>query len=389
MPKHWGAKETEKAQALFAREQDYHQVADLLNAEFDNDRSPKAVKTKLAYLARGAKVDFSKLAKEMFNQADERASVIKLPEREAVFKGRRKEDAVLLLSDMHIGKVNWFVDLDTDEPYQTYNEEIMLEEVNTLLDGVATYNEILSGGYDIRKLHIWAVGDLLDNDQIQKGQQFFIDNGVGAQLMLGVRVLARMIRELLHFYQEIALELVPGNHGRMTPKPTRAPTSNNFDWLLGAILEREFQHEERVSVHPSNSWFRYLTVHGWKYLLHHGNAVYSWMGMPYYGLTRRGTQRRTELPIDLETIGHFHTQFTIPINAYSKTLVNGSWIEKDDFSWHKYATLSWPQQTYFGLSPKRPITWLTDLDLKKKDENVARQWRNWARLHIHETDQAG
>ena len=40
--------------------------------------------------------------------------------------GKIKEDAVLCLSDMHIGKINRFLNLNTGEKEITYNKEIML-----------------------------------------------------------------------------------------------------------------------------------------------------------------------------------------------------------------------------------------------------------------------
>jgi len=66
---------------------------------------------------------------------------------------------------------------------------------------------------------------------------------------------------------------------------------------------------------------------------------------------------------DIECIGHFHQKMEIPIGSNAIALVNGAWIENDDFAWRTMGVLSRPEQWYFGVSPKRPRTWQFPLDL--------------------------
>ena len=94
----------------------------------------------------------------------------------------------------------------------------------------------------------------------------------------------------------------------------------------------------------------------------------SWMSIPYYGIVRKSRSRRIEMPYDLECIGHFHQAMEIPVAGAAKTVVNGSWIEKESFAWDVLGVLSVPQQYFFGVSSKRCRTWDWKLDLKKNNK---------------------
>jgi hypothetical protein len=87
------------------------------------------------------------------------------------------------------------------------------------------------------------------------------------------------------------------------------------------------------------------------------------MSLPYYGIVRQSKARRLELQYDIEVIGHFHTRMEIPTSSKTYTLVNGSWISKDTFGWKKFGALSKPEQYFFGISDKRPVSWKFELDL--------------------------
>jgi hypothetical protein len=309
-------------------------------------------------------IEYEALVDSLREQAQKDAAIIQTPPKQELFSGRREESAVLMVSDAHVGKRNYFLDMETGESIETYNKDIMLKEFNRLLDGISTVNAILANSYTLRKLYIFGLGDILDNDIIVKGQKWFVDVGVGGQLMLAVEAFTKLINELLMTFEEIEFVVIGGNHGRMTPRREKAPFYNNFDWIMGQVLKIQFQNEPRVTITTPESWFYLQKIYGWRYLLHHGNSVYSWMGLPYYGLQRSGKARRTEVAIDVECIGHFHQRMEIPINSKSYTLVNGSWIDRDDFGWEKYGVFSKPEQIYFGVSPKRPRTWSFNLDLR-------------------------
>ena len=152
----------------------------------------------------------------------------------------------------------------------------------------------------------------------------------------------------------------------MSQKMEASPSTRSFDYHMLKILEVIFQNENRVKFIIPDSWFYVQKIYNWRFLLHHGNTVYSWLSLPYYGIVRQGKARRIEIPYSIECIGHFHQRMEIPVGSHSYTLVNGSWIPKDFFAWQKYGVLSKPEQYFFGVSSKRPRTWSFSIDLEQK-----------------------
>ena len=278
------------------------------------------------------------------------------------FSGKVSEEACLVLSDVHVGKRNVFYDLEKCENITTYNTSIFLEETENLLKGVHKIVDLLKTNYDIEKLNVFCVGDLIDNDLIYKGQRFFIDACAGEQLWIAVKAFTEMFTALLEIFKEIEIISIPGNHGRKAFMEAQ-PSANNFDYHLMKILSVVFQHNDNISFVVPNSWNYMHTIFDWKYYLHHGNDVYSWMSLPYYGITRKSTKRMSEIQFDKEIIGHFHTDMRIPISSKADTLVNGSWINRDNFAWEKFGVFSKAKQRFFGVNKKRPETWSFAIEL--------------------------
>jgi len=307
-------------------------------------------------------VDAQKFAKEILAGLEGQKPILYLPRKKKIFSGKIIESAALMLSDIHCGQVNKFPDKN-GKMQITYDTEIMVQEFDRLLDGVFTVNTLLSTSYHIKKLYIFGVGDYMENDVIFKGQRFFIDKSVGQQLKTLVNVFSSFLLRCAEMFDEVEFICVAGNHGRFQMGRDAAPIDNNWDNLFGWMMEIMFRGNERIKITVPETWFYLAEVYGWKYFLHHGDTVYSWMNIPYYGLKRQGTARRIEMPFDIECIGHFHHRMEIPISGESITLVNGGWISKSDFGWRKFGVLSKPEQIYFGISPKRARSWCFNLDL--------------------------
>jgi len=299
----------------------------------------------------------------LIRQLKSEKSIIKTTPYTNPFTGKQKEDAVLLLSDIHIGRVNKFLNLNTGKTEEAYNTKIFLKEAEILVHSIHRVIDLLSPTFQISKLWIFGLGDIIDNDLIFRGQRFFIDSSSGEQLWQGVKALTDIFKALLEIFKEIEVINVIGNHGRFTFQREASPVANNFDYHIMKILEVAFVNEDRSKFNLPDSWFAYPKIGNFQYLLHHGDTVYSWMALPYYGIVRRSKARLNELPFDIETIGHFHTKMEIPLSSKSFTIVNGGWIPKYDYAWKQYGVIDVPKQSFFGVSKKRSRTWSFDLDL--------------------------
>ena len=336
----------------------FNRNGSLVNSNKVREQNEKSVKEdKMKNL-----VDAQDFAKEILDGLGKQKPILYLPKNKKIFKGKIVEAAALMLSDIHAGQVNKFPD-ESGKLVTTYDTNIMVQEFDRLLDGVFTVNTLLSGSYQLNKLYIFGLGDYMENDVIYKGQRFFIDKSVGQQLKMLVNVFSDFLLRCAEMFDEVEFICVAGNHGRFQMGRDAAPIENNFDNLFGWMLEIMFRGNKKVKITVPETWFYVARVYDWKYFLHHGDTVYSWMNIPYYGLKRQGTARRIEIPFDIECIGHFHHRMEIPISGESITLVNGGWISKSDFGWRKFGVLSKPEQIYFGISPKRARSWCFNLDL--------------------------
>jgi len=280
-------------------------------------------------------------------------------------KGGLKEVAVLLFSDFHYGRINKILNPETGEVETTYNKQIAVNELNRLLDGIFTIDNLLRGSYQIDKLHVFGLGDLVEGDLIFEGQKFFIEGGVGQQVIEGATHLANFLKVLLGEFKEIEFINVIGNHGRFTKRRSAAPPANNFDYFVGKILETMFANEPRIKFVCPESRFFIKDIFGWKYYLHHGEEITGWMGLPYYGIVRQAKARKAETNYNIDCMGHWHTRMEIPVGSTAYTLVNGSFVPKDENAFVRLGVLSKPEQYYFGVSPRRPRSWSFSLDLKR------------------------
>ncbi len=309
-------------------------------------------------------VDYEKVVNAIWKNVEKNKVEIQLPPLKKRKGVKLVEQAVLLLSDIHFGKVNSFWDYTTNQQIITYDIPIFIKELNRLLDGIVTIRNLLLGGYDFEMLNIFCLGDLIDNEIIYRGQQKFIEEGVISQVLSLIEYLKEMVLYLLNIFPKIRMIFISGNHSRLNSKIEADYDYNNFDYLIGSILkEHTFNGIQSVEIIVPESWFYVAEIYSWKYLLHHGNSVYTWMGIPYYGILRQSKSRRMEIPYDIEIMGHFHQVMEMVTSSHSRTIINGSWIKNDNFAWRKFGILSVPQQLFFGVSPKRPKTWEFPLDL--------------------------
>ena len=309
--------------------------------------------------------ELNELEKRILDLLSKEKTKIELPQLQIKNGHKLVEQAVLVLSDIHYGKLNYFYDYQKERRICTYSPEIFIQESNRLLDAVQTINKLLFGGYTFERLNLFCVGDLVENEIIFKGQEKFISQGIVLQVVEFVSYFKKIILELLKLFPKIRVIVVGGNHGRIADLDGGTDWDyNNYDYLVGKIIQTIFEKQKRIEVVVPNSWFYVEEIYGWRYLLHHGSSVYSWMGIPYYGITRQSKSRRMEIPFDVEVIGHFHHLMEVTTSSQAKTLVNGCWIDKDQYGWKKFGNLSVPEQWYFGISRKRPISWQFKIDLR-------------------------
>lgn len=281
--------------------------------------------------------------------------------------GKRQEEAVLVLSDMHTGMVNEIYDPITQRKIVTYNEAIRQQEALYLRDSIFEIHEILSKSYNLKTLHIFMLGDMITNDRIFDGQAFEIDRPYGQQVWDTVRDLTNLINQMKDRFENIHIIGAVGNHGRSNPNTYEEPVENNFEWSLYKMIQQTFNNDPRVRVEVPNTRFYSTSILGHTYYMSHGDS--------FRGFSRNAVDKAArdvlnalipDLPqgFDVYIMGHMHSAEKMDLNERSSLLINGSWIPRDQYGYKMFRRYSKPQQWFFGVSEGRPITWAYALDLK-------------------------
>lgn len=274
-------------------------------------------------------------------------------------KGKQTEDLALVWSDMHTGMIN-------KHPLTgevTYNEKIQEEELQVLLNGVFRFYNLYKPSYNLETFYIFDVGDNVTNDRIYDGQQAEITCGVGKQIIKTFEYQSNFIKRVLEIFPKVVVVKVPGNHGRTTSKPVSEEATNSFEYLLGKLLQERFANNKRVEIIVPDTYHYAVTIRGHRYLLSHGSNI---RGATLNSIERAVKDLSTlayKEFYDLMIIGHFHTALKLRITPETTLLVNGCFINMDDYAYNKLKKFSSPTQYLFNISKKSAMHNLQEINL--------------------------
>jgi len=134
------------------------------------------------------------------------------------------------------------------------------------------------------------------------------------------KLLADVIHKLApHFERVIVDFMVPDNHSRLTDKiQFKEAGQNSLNYLVGFIAKTILEKQENVTFNIHYQYQKVVNVIGRRYLLTHGHAIRSWMGVPYYGIEKKAgkeAMRRMVVKMggfDRIVMGHYHAPLTHP-----------------------------------------------------------------------------
>lgn len=275
-------------------------------------------------------------------------------------KTKQSEDLALIWSDMHTGMIN-------KHPLTgevTYNEKIQEEELEALLKGVYRFYQLYKPSYNLETFYIFDAGDNITNDRIYEGQQAEITCGVGEQILKTFEYQSEFIKKVLEIFPKVVMIKVPGNHGRTSAKPISEDASNSFEYLLGKLLQERFAGNKRVDIIVPDTYRYTANIRGHKYLLFHGNHI---RGATLNSIERASKDLATlayKEFYDVMIIGHFHTSLKLRITPETTLLVNGCFIDMDDYAYNKLRKFSSATQYLFNISRRSPLHNLQEINLK-------------------------
>lgn len=277
-------------------------------------------------------------------------------EFEPVKSERTEQEMVLLWSDLHAGEV---VDLEATAGVNEYSWQIMLDRMADTQASVFSHAEHY--GFNISRFVIAMLGDMLSGF-IHDELTITNDRPVADALVDLAYDHAPLLTGYADYFGSVHCIGVPGNHPRMTQKPSYKEYYNNADWLFYKLLESILANDPRITFEiPRSAWAISTIADRWRVLLMHGDGIRSTMpGVPWGGVLRRITTIEAQMlkartPLDFVFMGHFHSQNVLDgVNA--QTFTNGSVKGPDEYSLAKFGSGQDASQTLLTFHPKRGWT---------------------------------
>lgn len=174
----------------------------------------------------------------------------------------------------------------------------------------------------VKRLNVWMEGDLVEGTTIYASQSFYVDSHVVSQTIEVGRVLAQFLRTVAPYYDEIVVDGVLGNHGRISKE---MPVAANMDLLAMKYMEALVADIKNVRTRIQDKTFYAIVERfGRRYLLVHGDDVV----MSLTGFKTAVRKWRDLVgQVDVVLVGHHHTSVVTPT-----LVVNGSFVGPSEYS---------------------------------------------------------
>lgn len=291
-----------------------------------------------------------------------------------------KMNSILKLNDKYI-LPNWMHEL-SDRQVTVFRNELIKG------DGSIKHEKMGKDGYIKNTSYaLWGKKDLLEQIQIllithnlpcslneqktRKGQYYLqIRSSNHIEIQRNKKIISYndaswcvTVKNHTLFLEREGKPFIAGN---TTAKPISEDATNSFEYLLGKLLQERFKENKRVEIIVPDSYLYTAEIRGHKYLLFHGSTI--------RGATLNSIERATkELATlaykefyDLIIIGHFHTSLKLRITPETTLLVNGCFIQDDDYAYKKLRKFSSATQYLFNISKKSPMHNLQEINLRWK-----------------------
>lgn len=267
----------------------------------------------------------------------------------------------------------WLNDLQLAKITKTYNSKICEQRIEEYAGKVLKLTRIQRADHPVRKCHIWCLGDLVEGELIFPGQSYLIDSSLYQQAIVdGPRILVNFIRAMLTEFDEVHVDVVPGNHGRFggrQHKDYRPET--NADLMVAGVAQQLLRDEKRVTWNIARDmleggWYVISDIGGYRTLLFHGDQIIG-------GLTTENHIKKLILGwksgaidggFDDAALGHFHVVKRFTFNR-SAVRVGGSPESDNAYAARSLGSVSRPSQHLQFIRPGKGVSceydvWLSD-----------------------------
>jgi len=277
--------------------------------------------------------------------------VPKLPKHKP---GGDEEVQVLMLSDLQIGHMT-----------PTTTVQIIRNRARRLTARVIRIAEIHRKAYPVKKLVIFLLGDIVQNDRV--GKLVSLDEleivVMDQVFKVAVPILSEMLLALQEHYEEIEVHAVDGNHGSLGKY---AATKTNWDTVAYLTVAALLRNQPRITFNiERDAFFKKVKIGKWTFLLVHGDQIPMHMTLPWYGITTRAMRWQGSLPggkFRYMCLGHFHLASSLDWNDM-EIFVNGAFVSDDQWVLKKLGLAGSTIQYTFGVHQLKGVSWRYKLRL--------------------------
>lgn len=286
------------------------------------------------------------------------------------------EEAVIVISDTHIGKIV--------EPSQTlgfgnYNLKVFFDRLH-FAEQTATSLLREKVANPISRIHVLILGDIIEG-MLGHASEIPMRELVADQVLVASTALYQFVARLARL-APVTVRGLGGNHSRW-PTMKRTPTENtysNFDFIVLGQMEALFRQAgpKNVTMILEENPFQVFDIQGWRFKIGHGDHLKGGdkaLGVPAHAIGREvnaTTQRynaRGQKAPDYYIVGDKHRHMSVQ-TATGRYMVNGAWFTDCPYAMSANFTPGKPFQMLFGIHKKFGKTWSYDiaLDLAKPVE---------------------
>jgi hypothetical protein len=344
--------------------------ADLDEYVKDSDRISDLQSTvsRLTSQLRKARISKEDLVAAVYQAAKDNVialNIAPVPEPLPEPRSHGEEVAVAVIGDWQLGKVT-----------PDYNSLVCEERIELYADKILKLTDIQRSDHPVKKLRLWSLGDLLEGEMVFPGQAHLIDASLYEQVCnSGVRILGNLIRRMEAHFEEVQVELVIGNHGRIGGRASREmDPESNADRMIGKITQLVLEaggSKARFTIPDGGkerNWYHVSDIGGYRTLLFHGDQIKGGFGgFPWYGFGKKlNGWKNGAIPggFDDSFCGHWHQPVRFVMNTITHRVV-GSTESYNTYAAEQLAAVGRASQHLMFVKPGVGVTceynvWLDD-----------------------------
>ena len=180
-----------------------------------------------------------------------------------------EETMVLTLSDVHFGHKT-----------PTTTCRIIANRLKRLGQRVVKVASIHRQAFPIRRLVVFALGDLCQGDQIGRFVSLDeLENTVMVQVFdWAVPELSNFLLGLQEHFEKVDVYGVRGNHGSVR---RNAGTDTNWDTIVYKAVAQRLANQPRIRWHiEEKTFYQIVKIYKWGFLIMHGDQIRSYLNIP-------------------------------------------------------------------------------------------------------------